>query len=95
MTTALSHMGDNLLDRVCGCFPDWCGNSSDVKINMSRLFFDKVVTPSYVPGCLSQPDNAAAQNLIKSLATLRPQEVLLEVVASLLDGLKKMSELDY
>ncbi|KAI6656619.1 Sec1 family domain-containing protein 2 isoform X3 [Oopsacas minuta] len=90
MATVLSHCGDNLLDRVCGCFPDWCDDSSDVRINMSRMFSEKYITPNYVPGCLSQPNNIIAQNLIKSLATLRPQEVLLEIVASLLDGLKKM-----
>ena len=92
MVTALSHCGDNLLDRVCGCYPDWSDNSSDVRIDMSRLFCDKRITPLYVPGSLSQPCNLTAQRLIRSMTTLRTQEVLLELVAALLDGLKERGE---
>ena len=87
--TALSYCGDSLLDRVCGCHSDWCHSSSDVKIDMSRLFCDRYVTPAYAPGSLSQPGNLVAQRLIRSMTTLRTQEVLLELVAALLDGLKE------
>ena len=90
--TALSHSGDNLLDRICGCYPDWCEGSSDVSINMSLMFCDKHTIPSYAPGCVAQAGNERAQRLVRSMATVRPQEALVEVAATLLDGLKQLGE---
>ncbi|XP_067387368.1 sec1 family domain-containing protein 2 isoform X2 [Emydura macquarii macquarii] len=89
LTGAVGHHGDSLAEKILSVLPRLPGHTNDVMVNMVELtaLKTKDETCSIIaPGCLAQPNDAAASALWESLINLRQKEAVMEVRRHLVEA---------
>uniref|UniRef100_A0A8C9WT55 Sec1 family domain containing 2 n=1 Tax=Scleropages formosus TaxID=113540 RepID=A0A8C9WT55_SCLFO len=89
---AVAHHGDSLVEKILSALPPLPGHRSDVQVDMLEL---TGLPPSpenrhlVAPGCLAQPQDAAAQALWDSMLSNKQKEAVMEVRRHLVEAASK------
>ncbi|KAL4635451.1 sec1 family domain-containing protein 2 [Arapaima gigas] len=89
---AVGHHGDNLVEKILCTLPPLPGHHSDVQVDMLEL---TGLPPSaenrdlVAPGCLAQPQDAAAQALWEAMLNNKHKEAVMEVRRHLVEAASK------
>ncbi|XP_068134658.1 sec1 family domain-containing protein 2 [Hyperolius riggenbachi] len=89
VTGAVGHHGDSLVEKILSILPCIPGQTNDVMINMdvlTDLRIDGENEGIIAPGCLSQPQDAAAKSLWESMMNMKQKEAVMEVKRYLVDA---------
>ncbi|KAJ8397513.1 hypothetical protein AAFF_G00437890 [Aldrovandia affinis] len=92
LTGAVGHHGDSLVEKILSLLPALPGHRSDVQVDMLELT-DLPRTPetqsTLAPGCLSQPQDTAAQGLWQAMLNCKHKEAVMEVRRHLVEAASK------
>ncbi|NXG42634.1 SCFD2 protein, partial [Psilopogon haemacephalus] len=86
---AVGHHGDNLAEKILSVLPKLPGHQTDVVVDMVELTALQATEGSgsvLAPGCLAQPNDAAAKALWESFLNLKQKEAVMEARRHLVEA---------
>ncbi|XP_064418967.1 sec1 family domain-containing protein 2 isoform X2 [Latimeria chalumnae] len=92
LTGAVTHHGDNLVEKILSALPAFPGHTNDVQVDMAELtnlHIDGDFQNIIAPGCLAQPNDPSAKTLWESMLNMKYKEALMEVRRHLVEAASK------
>ncbi|XP_069486314.1 sec1 family domain-containing protein 2-like [Ambystoma mexicanum] len=89
LTGAVSHHGDNLVEKIISVLPRFPGHTNDVAVNvveLTALLVGDDSSSALAPGCLAQPNDPAAKALWESMLSMKHKEAVMEVRRHLVEA---------
>ncbi|XP_051475142.1 sec1 family domain-containing protein 2 [Apus apus] len=86
---AVGHHGENLAEKILSVLPKLPGHKTDVMVNMIELTALQTTDKTWniiAPGCLAQPNDAAAKALWESFMNLKQKEAVMEARRHLVEA---------